>query len=190
MKVFIITALSADGFLADKQKAGEKSTAWTSKEDRQFFVTRTKQAGVCVMGANTYATIGHPLAGRLTIVYTTHPEKFPDIAPFTPEILSLPKDTPGVYWTNLPPDQLIDQLTGITDEVAICGGSSIYTLFMQAGVVDTLYLTLEPILFGDGIPLFSAPLTQKLELVSTSPLNSQTLLLEYHVPKPYKDPMV
>jgi dihydrofolate reductase len=66
-------------------------------------------------------------------------------------------------------------------ELAVCGGASIYTMFLQAGVVDKLYLTIEPILFGQGLPLFDQQLEVKLELVELHRLSDQTTMLEYQV---------
>ena len=54
---------------------------------------------------------------------------------------------------------------------------------MQAGVVDKLYLTVEPVLFGEGIKLFNQSLDIKLKLESVKKLSPQTLLLEYQPQK-------
>lgn len=180
MHTFIIAALSADGFLADKQKSVEKSTTWTSKEDIAFFVKKTKEAKVCVMGSSTYKTIGHPLKDRTIIIYTHSPKNVSNAIPLNTSYDIL--HTNSCYTTQLSPPDLISYLEKLGhNQAAICGGSAIYTLFMQAGVVNTLYLTYEPILFGQGIPLFNAPFTQKLTLVNTKSLSPQTILNEYNV---------
>jgi riboflavin biosynthesis pyrimidine reductase len=65
-------------------------------------------------------------------------------------------------------------------ELAVCGGASVYQQFLQAGVVETLYLTVEPIVFGSGVSFtmgLSAPL--RWQLISKRALNENTLLLEY-----------
>jgi len=49
MKVFIIAAISTDGFIA--KDPNEPSTAWTSLADKKHFGEITKRAGVIVMGA-------------------------------------------------------------------------------------------------------------------------------------------
>jgi len=178
MNVFIIAALSADGFLADTQNRQSKSTVWTSKEDYAFFVKRTKEAGVCLMGSKTYATIGHPLKDRLNIVSTSHPESISISKPLSEYRQGAAIDIP--YTVNLSPSQIIEQLNTLGyNELAICGGSTIYTLWLQSGLVDPLYLTYEPILFGDGVPFLNAPLTQKLSLIRTTALSSQTTLQEF-----------
>ena len=66
-------------------------------------------------------------------------------------------------------------------QAAICGGATIYTMFMEAGVVNKLYLTVEPMLFGKGIKLFDKAAERRLELVQVKNLNRYTLLLEYNL---------
>ena len=56
-------------------------------------------------------------------------------------------------------------------------------MFITAGVVDKLYLSVEPVLFGQGMTLFNKELDIKLELVDTKKLGEQTVLLEYNVLK-------
>ncbi len=120
------------------------------------------------MGLNTFKTIGKPLPGRHNIVYAP-PEQDP---------------IEGVEITQKPPQELIKDLENRGyKEVAICGGATIYTMFMEAIVVDTLYLTIEPIVFGSGIHLFNKEFDRKLELKSTQNLNQQTILLEYGIVK-------
>jgi dihydrofolate reductase len=170
MHVFIIVAQTTDGFIArlPAEGAGAKnqiSTIWTSKEDSAFFKERTKQAGVVVMGARTFETIGKPLPGRLTIVYSE-------------------KDLPyeGIEVTKKSPKELLAELEARGyKEVAICGGASIYTLFMEAGVVDTMYITTEPVTFGLGVPLFTKPITVHKTLIATRSLAENVVLNEYKV---------
>ena len=159
IKTFIIAAMTADGFIA---RDAHHLASWTSKEDKKFFVERTKQAGVMIMGANTYETIGKPMPGRLTVVY------------------SRSKQYEGVEVTSKPPAELLKDLEsrGYT-EVAICGGASIYTMFMKANVVDTLYLTVEPLLFGSGVSIFTESLETNLTLASSRNLADNVILLEY-----------
>lgn len=164
MKTFIIAVLTADGLIAESQD--QISTDWTSKEDKKFFSERTKQAGVIVLGHNTYKTIGRPLPGRLNIVYSK-------------------ENIEGVEVTQKEPAELIKDLENRGyREAAICGGSTIYTMFMEAGLVDKLYLTIEPVLFGSGMTLFNKKFdAKKLELKSMQKLGDETVLLEYDVVK-------
>jgi dihydrofolate reductase len=161
MQTFIIAALSADGYIARDEK---HAALWTSKEDKRRFIELTKRAGVVVMGSTTYATLPRPLKERVNVVY------------------SRSKTYEGAETTQKTPHELLAELRerGFK-EVAICGGSYIYTLFMEAKVVDKLYLTIEPIIFGSGVRLFNKDLTNHLKLVACGQTESGTLLLEYDV---------
>lgn len=164
MKAFLIATITADGFIA--RDVGHLAD-WSSKEDKQLFVKLTKQAGVMVMGRNTYETIGRALPGRKTVVYTSRSLNNPEI--------EVTQDKPA---------QLLERLAleGYK-EVAICGGQQIYDLFLSDGLIDEVYLTVEPLLFGNGISLAQSMLDVKLKLQETSKLNDDTLFLRYEVKK-------
>jgi dihydrofolate reductase len=164
IKVFLIAAVSADGFIA---RAHNELADWTSKEDKKVFVELTKRAGVIVMGSTTFRTIGRALPGRRNIVYTRGTI-----------------DVEGIETTQETPQELIKRLEseGHT-EVAVCGGSAIYDMFLQAGVVDELYLTVEPFLFGEGITLARSSLRAPLKLVERKPLSDDVTLVHYEVQK-------
>lgn len=164
MKTFIIAAVTADGFIG---RNSTHSADWTGSEDKKVFVRLTKEAGVMVMGSRTFATIGRALPGRRTIVYTHNP------ASITAE---------GVETTSESPADLVSRLEREgAPAVAICGGAAIYSLFMQAGVVDELYLTVSPLLFGQGLPLFDQPLDTGLALLESTPLDNGSVLLHYAI---------
>ncbi|MES2471160.1 MAG: dihydrofolate reductase family protein [Patescibacteria group bacterium] len=171
IKAFIIAAVTADGFIA---KDAAHSAIWTSKEDKARFVELTKRAGVVIMGSTTFKTLSRPLQDRLNIVYTRKP----------PEAgVSVRPDFEKVEYTQADPKDLLADLEarGIK-EVAICGGSQIYTSFMKARVVDRVFLTIEPLFFGQGITLFNEPLNHHLKPVGAKVNEATgTLLLEYKV---------
>jgi dihydrofolate reductase len=123
------------------------------------------------MGLNTWQTFGgKPLKDRLNVVYSPGP------------IADLPA---GVEITAKPPAELLRELESRGfKEVAICGGSAIYTMFMKSGLVDRLYLTIEPVVFGDGIGLFKEGLDYKLKLAELTRTDGGSLLLTYAVENP------
>jgi len=172
MICFITAALSADGYIA---KDSAHAAFWTSKEDKKRFIEITKRAGVVVMGLNTYKTLGKPLKGRVNIVYSPDPVVDAAAESNTVEMGSLEV-------TTKPPRELIRDLEARGfKEVAICGGSQIYSMFMESGVVSELYLTIEPIVFGSGLKLFNKDLHYQLTLKSFSQTGGGSLLLHYHV---------
>ncbi|HYC34539.1 MAG TPA: dihydrofolate reductase family protein [Candidatus Paceibacterota bacterium] len=161
--VFIIAAQTVDGFIA---KDSNHPAFWTSKEDKKKFVELTQRAGVCVMGSSTFKTLPRPLKERLNVVYSRS-EKF---------------EGENVETTNEDPIALVKRLEDRGyKEIAICGGSSIYSLFLKAGVVDTLYITIEPLLFGKGMTVFTDDMNLQLELKNLEKTEAGTLMLEYKV---------
>ena len=162
MKAFIIAAVSADGYIAKDEK---HPAFWTSKADKARFVQLTKEAGVVIMGSNTYTTLPRPLKERVNIVYS-RTKKF--------EGAEMTQKEPGVLLKEL-------EARGFKS-VAICGGSHIYNMFMKAGVVDTIYLTIEPIIFGKGIRIFNDDMLFHLKLKSVlESSEGGSLLIEYAV---------
>lgn len=163
MKIFLIAAVTADGFIAKNES---HAATWTSKADKAFFKEATKRAGCVVMGSKTYETINRPLPDRRTIV------------------LSRSKTYEGVETSTESPTDLVSRLEreGVR-ELAICGGSHIYSSFMKADLVNTAYITVEPLFFGQGVSLFSEVIDARLELKEARPLDGGAVLLEYSVIK-------
>lgn len=164
MTVFILAAVSADGFIARRH---DQLVDWSSPEDKKLFVRLTKQAGVMVMGSHTFDTLGKALPGRQTIVYTHQPGKY---------------QLDGVTTSQAPPRQLVRQVAAQGySSLAICGGAQIYDQFLQAGVVDELYLVVEPYLFGQGVSLLTSQFQTKLQLLDCRLLNPNTICLHYSI---------
>lgn len=163
MKVFIIAALTADGFIgADKVHS---SLEWSTKADKHFFVTKTKEAGAAIFGRTTFETFNRALPGRRTIVLTTQPDSIA-VKGVEPTCESLP----GLI------DRLIKE--GV-EQLAVCGGATVYSQFIDADLVDELYLTVHPTIFGSGVPLFNRPLRRELRLLESKDIGDQTVLLHY-----------
>lgn len=173
MKVILIAAISVNGKIA--QDTNQSSLEWTSKEDTAFFVEKTKEVGVVVMGQKTFETIGRPLKGRRLIVLTQDEslqEKYPEVD----------DGKTRLEFVNESPTDLIQRLEfeGVK-AIVIGGGGFVYTSFLRAGLVKEIYLTVEPILFGNGIALAEGFHDIKLSLVETRLLGEQSVLLHYRV---------
>lgn len=169
MKVTLVAAVTLDGKIAAVED--QNSLDWTSKEDKRFFVRKTKEAGVLVMGRPTFETIGKPLPERLNVVMTRDASSF--------------QNQPGVLeYSSASPKDVIDDLAGRGfEEVIIAGGAQIYSLFVDAGLVTDYFLTVEPILFGQGVPLVQGIPVTRLKLVSSEKLGEHAMLLHY---QPYE----
>ena len=175
MKIVLIAAMSVDGKIA--QSRDQLSLDWTSKEDTRFFIEKTKEIGVMVMGATTFETIGKALPGRRIIVLSKDDGLEPRFG-FQDSISA----EGSVEYANMPVDELVQALESQNiEQLAVAGGSSVYSQFLQKGFVTDLYLTIEPVLFGSGIVLASGFDRIDMSLVDMKKLGEQTVLLHYVV---------
>jgi dihydrofolate reductase len=168
-RVLLIVAETLNGKIAH---GNDEPVRWTSKEDKELFIEVTKACGVVVMGRRTYETIGKPLPGRLNIVLTRDP--------------GVKEDMPGALeFVNQDPSELLALLGARGYErVAVIGGASVYSLFLAAGLVDEILVTIEPLLFGRGIDMIQASdRDTRLELLECRKLNAHAVFLRYKVKK-------
>jgi dihydrofolate reductase len=165
MKIFVIADMSANGMIAEKEQ--QVSLDWTSEEDRMFFIKKTKEASVMVMGRKTFETIGKPLKGRLIKVMTR-------------DVAGRENIEGQIEWTDADPATIIAELKERGyDQVAIAGGAEVYRLFVESGLVTDLYLTIEAVLFGNGTPFLRGFDRIDMNLQEVRQLGEQTVLLHY-----------
>ena len=161
-------AITLDGKIA---QSSDHFPDWTGKADKRFFMETTKKAGCLIMGNTTYKTIGRPLPGRKNVILTRKPgECFHD------------HDESVLEFTNKSPEKLLAQLDseGFL-EVVLAGGAQINSLF--APYIDEILLTISPLIFGNGIGLFSDDLDLNLELQELTTLDENLVLVRYKVIK-------
>jgi len=162
--------MTADGFIA--RSSQDRSFDWTSKEDKRFYIQTIRSADAIVISSQSFKIIKKFPKDLTFAVYTRSPETFINHRP----------DVITAFPTNDMPIKLIERLKKMGKEkIVIAGGSSIFTMFLKSGLVTKIYLTIEPIFFGQGVNLYNSVIDKKLNLVSIKQLSSQTLLLEYNL---------
>ena len=169
MHTILVAAVTANGFIA---RSTNELANWTSKEDKTFFVEETKKAGVMIMGRTTFATIGRALPGRLMVVLTEKPEQV--------------KVIPGSVETASGDLRVI--LKGLEQrgfsKVVIAGGGNVYSQFINEGLVDEIALTVEAVMFTDGVRLAQNLQTEvQLRLLEVKMLSDKSVLLRYSITK-------
>lgn len=165
MHLILLAALSLDGKLA---RTPHQFVNWSSKEDKRLFMRASKRAGVLIIGHNTWETLPAPLPGRLHIVLTRNP--------------TAQQPIPGVVeFTSAPPPEIVADLTGRGyQEAIIGGGGTVNAMFLEHDLIDELWLTIEPLIFGGGIDLFAGhPFERRARLIHHELLNPHTLHLRY-----------
>lgn len=172
MKITCVMVQTVNGKITE----GEESRIykWTSKEDKAHFEGMVAKHNCIVMGSTTYEAakkVIKPEAGKLRIVLTRSPEKYKEV------------EIPGqLEFKTITAQDLVAMLKekGYT-EMLLAGGGQINALFFNEHLVDELYLTVEPVLFGEGKNIVDETVTEvSLQLVEARQLNDKgTMLLHY-----------
>ncbi len=162
-----IAAITIDGKIAKHQ---HHFSNWTSPEDKTFLRRQLNLCDIIIVGRTTYETAKKPLSKRNCIVLTSKVKtvsvESPNLILFNPKTSNLKKFIANLKYQN----------------IVVLGGAKTYQYCLEQKLLTDLYLTIEPISFGNGINLFSSakPKTVKWQLNSIKPLNkSGSLLLHY-----------
>ena len=168
-----IAVMSLDGCIT---RHDEEGTAFASAADQQFFRRALNSFDCCVFGAKTFEVsqteiLEHLAPDRLRIVLTRSPERYAAL-----------HRADRLEFTDAPPEALLSDLRRRGKQrCAILGGGDIYTMFFAQHLVDELWLTIEPRLFGAGKRLISGQLACSMRLISHALLAEDTLLLKYSI---------
>lgn len=177
MFVVLIAVTSLDGRIT---RPGQSGPGFASPEDQQWFRDVLREFDCAVMGRATFDTIRDQVAAetarrRPRFVLTRDPARFAADA------------VPGrVEFTAASPAELVaDMRARGFRKCALLGGGQIYRAFLDAGLVDTIWLTLEPLILGGGTSLADglvAPEHGRFTLEEMRLLSASTLLLNYRRP--------
>ncbi len=165
IRTILLMAQTLDGKIA---RHSDHFPDWTGKADKRLFVEITKSAGALIMGSKTFDTIGKPLPGRKNIVMTRDPRRVSQWG--------------NLVYTGLPPQTLLTELASEGyRQVVIAGGTRINSIFMRAGLIDELIVTITPMIFGTGIALFEEGIEVDLNLKDFRQLDEARVCLHYRV---------
>ena len=164
-----IAAMTVDGKIA--KSSTHLSTDWTSKEDKKFLKQVLDTCDAVILGRNTYETAKALLVKRKRncIVFTRRH----GAGAVKGEKLTFMKPTKRALEAFVKERKF--------RRLAVLGGSHVYSWCLRNGFMNELYLTIEPVIFGDGLSLFSETHPKKqLHLRTKKILNKKgTLLLHY-----------
>ncbi len=170
MKTILYMAVTVNGKIAD----ANDNTSWTSKEDWDGFRAMCRKTGNAIIGRRTYDMVkkeGTQLGDILTVVLT-----------HDPALLS--QQSPHTIFTDKPPIDILAMLEkkGFK-EALVAGGGILNSAFLKESLIDEMYIDIEPLILGRGIPLFSdGDFEARLKLIGVKTLtNRQTIQLHYQV---------
>lgn len=169
MKVILYLSITANGMIANERDEVD----FVSKNSWKGYQKAVDWADCIIIGRKTYELMpGSEFNQRKKYIVITHQK-------------DLPRKTEKVVFSNNPPSVLIENLAKEkVKQVLISGGSQINSLFMKAGLIDEIYLDIEPIILGKGIKLFAdAEFEAKLKLIGIKKLSKDEVQLHYKVKK-------
>lgn len=162
-----IAAVTIDGKIALGPK---HNSSWTSKEDKDFLHAILDKSDVVIVGNNTYKAAKKPLSKRNCLVLTS-------------KVAGAIQKNNNLLFCNPNKINIAELITHLGyKKVALLGGAQTYTYFLSQGLIDNIYLTIEPLVFATGINLFSGKKSylKKFKLVSVKKLNKKgSILLHY-----------
>jgi dihydrofolate reductase len=174
MKNILIFVSTLDGKVT---KWGEPHVSlWSSHQDQDYYKKIWNESRLIVMGSNTFnAEIFIPSTSHQIIVMTSHPDKYKSLG-----------ITGQIEFTSETPAELTSRFTNKGhDQMLIVGGPHIATSFLKEQLIDELWLTIEPKIFGTGDNFATGEkLDINLRLIQNEKVNDQgTLITKYAVLK-------
>ncbi|MBI2597952.1 MAG: dihydrofolate reductase [Candidatus Diapherotrites archaeon] len=163
---FAVAAVTIDGFIA--RFPGHKSD-WTSKEDKAHLHKMEKAADVLLLGRASFEVAKKKLSKKNCLVLSR-------------KVNGIRKKTKNLTFLN---PKSVDVKKFVKDcgykKICVLGGRAAYNYCLKKNLLDEIFVTIEPIVFGKGIPMFdSAVKTKTFTLVLAKKLNAKgTLLLHY-----------
>ncbi len=158
-------AASVDGRISLSSKT---LPHWTSQEDWKFFQKSLSRIEAVVVGRNTYLSAADRLRQRNAFVLSSRQKT------------SQRRGT--VIFVN-PTNVNLAKLVQQYKSVAVLGGGAVYRFMLENGLLDEIFITIEPLIFGRGKEMFvGGTQTTQLRLLSVKRLNrAGTLLLHYKI---------
>ena len=142
MTYFTLTvASSADAFIARSFEDAPQN--WASAEEQELFFRDVEAADWAIMGRNTHEAADRPDRRRIVFSSRISGWRRPTQLWLSPEALSpreLAREVSHVYPLR----------NGL-----ILGGTRVHDWFLKSGSIDAVNLTIEPVRFGEGLPIFS-----------------------------------
>ncbi len=168
-----IAVMSLDGCLTRHDRPG---TGFASAADQAFFREAVQTFDCSIAGRRTYEAGRESIlrareGSRLQIVLTSTPDRFADAR------------TDHLEFRNAGVAEVARELTRRgRNRCALLGGTRLYTEACAKGLLDELWVTVEPVAFGEGVRMFEGGVDFRFELANSKALSGNTLLLKYRRP--------
>ena len=173
MKTILIFVSTLDGKITKWGNPDVK--LWSSHQDQDYYKKIWNESQLIVMGSNTFNAGSFPSPNPQLIIMTGHPDKYKSL-----------KISGQIEFTNESPNELTARfISKGHQQMLVVGGPHIATSFLKEQLIDELWLTLEPKIFGIGSNFATdVKLDIDLCLIHCDRVNKQgTLITKYAVLK-------
>lgn len=168
MKVILYMAISLNGMIAKS----DDDTSWISKEEWDSYSLVVRTAGSLIVGHRTYN------------ILTKQPEfaEFKDV-----KLVVVAQENFQTLAQNhlvaYSPKEALKLLNDF-EQVVVAGGGALNASFVEENLVDEIFIDIEPIILGHGIPLFrDKNFERNLKLVGQKKISDNEIQLHYEVLK-------
>ena len=149
----LTVATSADAYIS--RSTDEPPQAWASEEEQAMFFRDVEAADWAIMGRNTHEAADKP--HRRRIVFSSQQGGW---------------KRPTQLWLN-PAATQPAALSALVEDAhplksgLILGGTRVHDWFLSHNAIHHVHLTVEPVAFGDGLPIFSGQIDRNPVTVFT-----------------------
>jgi len=171
MKKVLYMAITLNGIIAKD----DDSADFLTPTEAESYVSNVCEAGALIVGRRTYEVLSEQPEFQKFI------EKgIKIVAVSKGNTLKLKDPSHRIAKS---PQEAVELLSDL-DRVIIAGGGKLDASFMEAGLIDEIYLDIEPALVGQGIPLFNGEdFDVSLKFLGHKMLSDNEIQLHYEVMK-------
>ncbi len=161
-------AVSTNGMIAKTND----DTNWISEEEWSFYSKATREANCLIVGRKTY------------YILTEQPEfselKDVKLVMVTSQNIKLKQNNHFIAHS---PKEALKILNGYK-EVIVSGGGILNAAFLKEDLIDEVFLDIEPVILGKGIPVFNGQdFEVNLKLIEQKKITENEIQLHYKVVK-------
>ncbi len=168
MKVILYMAISLNGMIAKS----DDDTSWISKEEWDSYSLAVRTAGSLIVGHRTYG------------ILTKQPEfsEFKDVKLVVVAQENFKTLAKNHLVAHSPKEAL--KLLSDFEQVVVAGGGALNASFIEENLVDEMFIDIEPIILGRGVPLFrEKDFERNLKFVEQKKISDNEIQLHYKVIK-------